>query len=394
MQVTEINVANIKEYENNPRNNDAAVDSVSESIKQFGFKVPILIDSNNIIICGHTRIKAARKLGLDKVPCIVADDLTPEQIKAFRLADNKTCEIAEWNMELLEAELKELSNLELDFSMSDFGFEFEEESEPQEIIEDEAPEVDEDNEPLTKQGDIWQLGEHKLICGDSTSKETIKRLVGEAMADMVVTDPPYNINYQGGTGDKLTIQNDNMSDEEFNSFLTTAFECMNDALKEGGAFYIWYASREHINFETALNKADFQVRQQLIWAKSGLILSRQDYHWQHEPCLYGWKSGATHNWYSDRKQSTLLEFEKPTKNLEHPTMKPVELIAYLISNSSKKNDIVLDIFGGSGTTLIASEQLNRKCYMVEIDPKYCDVIIKRYENFTGQKAVRLETQKN
>lgn len=207
--------------------------------------------------------------------------------------------------------------------------------------------------------------------------------------DLVITDPPYNVAYQGGTNDKLTILNDDMKSDEFNLFLTSAFNNIKEALKNGGAFYIWYASREHINFETALNNADLEVRQQLIWVKNSLVIGRQDYQWKHEPCLYGWKSGASHKWYSDRKQTTILEFDKPLRNGEHPTMKPVALISYLINNSSRKNDIVLDTFGGSGSTLIACEQLDRNCYTMELDPKYCDVIIKRWENLTGLKAEKI-----
>lgn len=209
-------------------------------------------------------------------------------------------------------------------------------------------------------------------------------------ADLVVTDPPYNVDYEGQTKDKLKIENDKMSPEDFKQFLIKAFTRINEVLKEGGAFYIWLASREHVNFETALNEAGLKVRQQLIWNKSSMTLGRQDYQWKHEPCLYGWKDGASHNWYSDRSQTTVMDFAKPNRNGEHPTMKPLELIGYQIKNSSKENDIVTDLFGGSGTTLIACEQLERSCYMMELDPKYADVIIKRWETLTGKKAVKLD----
>lgn len=385
MNIVELRSAELREYENNPRLNDKAVEAVAESIKQFGFKVPIIIDRDNVIVAGHTRLKAAQFLGMEYVPCIVADDLTEEQVKAFRLADNKTAEFAEWDFSALEKELADLSAFDID--MSAFGFDDVIFEETTDIIEDEVPDVDEENEPIAKLGDVWQLGMHRLMCGDSTDNECVSRLMDGNKADVLVTDPPYNVAVENSAG--LTIQNDAMSGEEFRIFLKSAFDRAFECLKDGGAFYVWYASREHINFETALSEANLKVRQQLIWVKNSLVLSRQDYHWKHEPCLYGWKDGAAHNWYSDRAQTTVLEFNRPSKNAEHPTMKPLDLIGYQIQNSSKKNDIVLDLFGGSGSTLIASEQLGRICFMMELDPKYCDVIIKRWEALTGNVAVKL-----
>lgn len=375
----------LREYANNPRNNDSAVNAVAESIKQFGFRVPIVIDGENVIVAGHTRVKAAKQLGLASVPCVVADDLTEEQVKAYRLADNRTAELAEWDMEKLEAELRELADFDL--SAFEFDFDFEECEEKQELIEDDVPELQE--EAICQKGDVWQLGEHRLVCGDSTKASTLDKLMQGAKADLLVTDPPYNVDYEGKTKNGLTIENDSMSGEEFKTFLTSAFERVNENLKDGGAFYVWYASREHINFESALNDADLKVRQQLIWVKNSLVLSRQDYHWKHEPCLYGWKEGASHNWYSDRTQTTVMEFDRPSRNAEHPTMKPLDLIGYQIQNSSQKKDVVLDLFGGSGSTLIACEQLGRICYMCELDEKYCDVIIRRWEALTEQKAEKI-----
>lgn len=404
MNIKDININLLKEYENNPRYNENAVDKVAESIKEFGFKVPIIIDKNNVIITGHTRLKAAQKLGLKKVPCLIADDLSPEQIKAFRLADNKVSEYATWDEEKLYNELLELKVV--DFEIETFGFEtndidistadiesiknkFESETANiTEVVEDNF-DVELPEESISKLGDIYQLGNHCLMCGDSTNKIDVEKLMNGNKADLLVTDPPYNVNYQGATKDALTIENDSMSSEQFNEFLTKAFNRAFESIKNGASFYIWYASREHINFETALKNAGLEVRQQLIWNKNSMVLSRQDYHWKHEPCLYGWKDGANHNWYSDRTQTTILEFNKPARNGEHPTMKPLDLIGYLIKNSSKENDIVLDLFGGSGSTLIASEQLNRQCFMMEYDPKYVDVIIKRWETLTGEKAVKL-----
>lgn len=386
-----LNISELKPYENNPRFNDKAVDAVAASIKEFGFKVPIVVDKNNVIVAGHTRLKAAQKLGLEEIPVIVADDLTEEQIKAFRLADNKVGEIAEWDFEKLEMELKniEMDMSEFNFDMKELTKEFDKNKEVTEDDFDIDKAVEEIDVPTSKRGDVFQLGNHRLMVGDSTSKEDVEKLMNGKKADCVVTDPPYNVAYEGLTKDKLTIMNDKMSPEQFKEFLTEAFRRLHEILKDGGAFYIWLASREQVNFETALNEAGLQVRQQLIWNKNCMTLGRQDYQWKHEPCLYGWKDGASHNWYSDRSQTTVMDFNKPNRNGEHPTMKPLELIGYQIKNSSKENDIVADLFGGSGTTIIACEQLDRRCYTMELDPKYCDVIIKRWEMLTGKKAVKL-----
>ena len=390
MNIKDIRVSELKEYKNNPRHNDGAVSAVAESIKQFGFKVPIVVDRDNVIVAGHTRLKAARQLGLETVPCIIADDLTPEQVKAFRLADNKTAELAEWDFSTLELELSELSGMNLDFDMSDFGFDLSEIEESQEVVEDEVPEVDDEGEPICKQGDIWQLGEHRLMCGDSTSPADVERLMNGEKAHLFLTDPPYNVAYEGATKDKLTIQNDDMSDSEFHEFLHAAFENANNAMRDGAAFYIWHADSEGFNFRSACKGTGWKIRQCLIWVKNTIVLGRQDYQWKHEPCLYGWKEGAAHYFIDDRTQSTVWEFNKPARNGEHPTMKPVELMAKAINNSSRRENIVLDLFGGSGSTLIACEQLERRCYTMELDPKYCDVIIKRWEAFTGETAVKIE----
>lgn len=392
LHIKDVQISDLKEYENNPRHNDGAVSAVAESIKQFGFKVPIVIDRDGVIVAGHTRLKAARKLGLETVPCIVADDLTPEQIKAYRLADNKTGELAEWDFSLLEKELSELSEIDMSmFGFSEDEFDFDSDFDYEEIEDDFDAEEEAENiiEPTTKLGDVWQLGRHRLMCGDSTDAETVEKLMNGNKADLLITDPPYNVAYEGGTADKLTIKNDSMKDEEFFDFLKNAFAAADNVLKEGGAFYIWHADSEGLNFRSACKETGWKVRQCLIWVKNSIVLGRQDYQWKHEPCLYGWKSGAAHYFIDDRTQSTVLEFNKPLKNAEHPTMKPVDLIAKVITNSSKKNNIVLDIFGGSGTTLVACEQLDRICYTMELDEKYCDVIIKRWEDITGEKAVKL-----
>lgn len=376
-------------YEKNPRHNEGAITAVAKSIEKFGFKVPIVVDASNVIVNGHTRLKAAKYLGLKEVPTIIADDLTPEQIKAFRLADNKVGEIATWDEELLNAELDELADLDLDFDMTEFGFDLPDiEGEEVEVIEDEFEE-ELPAEPISKLGDIYQLGRHRLMCGDSTNSLEVEKLMGNKKADLLITDPPYNVAYEGKGKEALTIKNDSKETNEFHSFLYEAFSAAMNNMKLGSSFYVWYASSEVVNFHTALEEAGFLVKQELIWNKNSMVLSRQDYHWKHEPCLYGWASGGSHSWYSDRKQTTILNFDRPTVNKEHPTMKPVALFDYQIKNSSKQGDCILDLFGGSGTTLIACEQNEREAYLMELDPRYVDVIIARWEAFTGEVAVKI-----
>lgn len=379
MQIVNKKINEIKEYENNPRNNDGAVDYVANSIKEFGFKVPIVIDKNDIIVAGHTRYKASKKLGITEIPCIVADDLTEEQIRAFRLIDNKSAELATWDIDLLNIELENIN--EIDMKLYDFDIE----KDLKDVVDDEfnieLPEV-----PKTKYGDIYKLGNHYLMCGDSTNLADIDKLMNNNKADLIITDPPYNVNYEGKTEDNLKIINDHLEDNKFYEFLKSAFENLYTITKEGGAVYIFHADTEGLNFRKSFKEVGFKLAECLIWVKNTFVMGRQDYHWQHEPCLYGWKLGASHYFIYNRSLTTVLNFDKPTRNAEHPTMKPVELFAYLIKNSSKINDIVVDSFGGSGTTIIACEQLERKAYLMEYDPKYCDVIIDRWEKFTNQKA--------
>lgn len=384
MIIHDVLVKDLKPYKNNPRKNDKAVAAVAESIKQFGFKVPVVIDKNNEVVAGHTRIKAALQLGIKTVPCLIADDLTEEQIKAFRLADNKTGELADWDFDLLNVELDELGKLELAFSMADFGFDMDASGETEEDDFDADKALEEIAEPITKPGDLWVLGRHRLICGDSTLP--LERLMNGQQADLILTDLPYNVDYEGGTKEKLKIQNDKMSDDKFLQFLTDAFTRMHECSKKGAAIYVFHADSEGYNFRSAFKQAGYVLRQCLIWEKNSLVLGRQDYQWQHEPILYGWKDGAGHAWYGDRKQTTIIKFDKPLRNSDHPTMKPVGLCGYLIGNSSKEGDIVLDSFGGSGSTLIACEQTGRNCYTQELDPRYCDVILKRFLESTGSDA--------
>lgn len=383
MEIRSVKIKEIKPYDRNAKkHDDTQINNVAESIRQFGFVQPIVIDSNGVIVIGHCRFEAAKRLKYAEVPCIMVDDLTPEQVDALRIVDNKTNE-SPWDIDLLTEELQDL-----DLSMFDFEWELmEETAEATEITEDEAPEVDKTNDPISKFGQIWKLGRHRLMCGDSTSEENVKALLGGAKADLLLTDPPYGVDYTGKTKDALKIQNDAKTDEEMIEFLSSAFRAADAVMKPGAVFYIWYAGTKEHAFDKACQLTGWEVRQILIWAKNTMVMGRQDYQWKHEPCIYGWKGGAGHLWASDRKQTTILEFDRPTANKEHPTMKPIALFDYQIQNNTKGGDIVLDLFGGSGTTIMACEQNGRNACVMEYDPKYVDVIIKRWENFTGEKAV-------
>ena len=387
-QLTYVETAKLKLNPKNPRKNDAAVETVAKSIEKYGFKNPLIADSNLVVYCGNTRLKAARKLKLATVPVIIADDLTAVQIRELALVDNKSGEIAEWDTDLLWEELNELD-------LSDFGDlawgdpvgqstgTAEEDGFDVEVA------VEDVGTPVTKRGDVWLLGRHRLMCGDSTDEEAVKKLMGRERADLLLTDPPYNVDYTGKTREKLTLKNDAMSDGEFRRFLVAAFKSADSAMKSGAAFYVWHADSNGLTVRQACGDVGWQVRQCLIWVKNVFVLGRQDYQWQHEPCLYGWKEGA-HYFTDDRTQSTVWEESKPNRNGEHPTMKPIQLMVRAIENSTKAQGIVLDLFGGSGTTLVACEQLpSRKCRMMELDEVYCDVIIKRWEQLTGKKAVKI-----
>ena len=384
MNIVNVKIAEVTPYANNPRNNDAAVESVAKSIEKFGFIGAIILNKDKVIINGHTRVKACKKLGMETVPAIIVDHLTKEQEDALRIADNKTGEIAEWNEDLLRAELKALE--EAGFGIEDLGFD---NSELEALLEGDvsvsvgetdpnaAPEVPE--VAVSRLGEVYVLGNHRLVCGDATKAEDVGRVCKEGEADMWLTDPPYNVAYEGSNG--LTIQNDSMEDVKFREFLRTAFGHAEKTLKPGAPFYIFHADSEGYNFRGACHDIGLRVRQCLVWKKNALVLGRQDYQWIHEPCLYGWKEGGPHPWYADRSQTTVMEFNKPKKNDVHPTMKPVEMLVYLLQNSSKRGDVVLDTFGGSGSTLIACEQTGRVCKTVELDPRYCDAIRRRWAEF-------------
>jgi DNA modification methylase len=390
LQVDYIDINCIIPYENNPRKNKQAVDKVAASIQEFGFKVPILIDKNMIIIAGHTRYKAAKKLQLKEIPTIKVEDLTHKQIKALRIADNKTGEIAEWDFELLLIELEELKTDGFNLELTGFDL-----SEIESLIDEYKPEEIEDDgfdiegelenieDPLTKKGDIWLLGNHRLMCGNSTSMSEVNKLMDGIKAKMVFTDPPYNIAYEGKTEDKLTIQNDNMVDSEFYNFLLSVFKNYSEIMDEGAAIYVCHADSKGEYFRKAFREAGLKLAECIIWAKDSFVMGRQDYHWRHEPILYGWKEGKAHYFIDDRTQDTVWEIKRPKRNEEHPTMKPILLCAKAIKNSSKPIEIVTDLFGGSGSTLIACDEVDRICYTMEIDEKYCDVIVNRYIKYKG-----------
>lgn len=380
MELRRVNVNRIIPYENNPRKNDDAVKAVAESIKQCEYVSPIIVDENMVILAGHTRLKALKSLNITECDVIVKCGLSDEQKRKYRILDNKTNEFAQWDMDALMEELEGL-----DFEGFDFQFDLPEQNETAEVLEDEAPEVNESEPPITQPGNIWLLGRHRLMCGDSTVITDVDKLMDGRQADMLLTDPPYNVDYTGGTKDALKIKNDHMKDGAFRQFLTDAFTCADAVMKPGAVFYIWHADSEGYNFRGACRDVGWKVRECLIWIKNSLVMGRQDYHWKHEPCLYGWKEG-THLWASDRKQTTVLNFDRPTKNDLHPTMKPVKLFDYQIHNNTKGGDIVLDLFGGSGTTVAACEQNGRTAYCMELDARYCDVIVKRWENLTGKQA--------
>ena len=385
MEIKNCKIHLLKPYKKNAKkHSDVQIKNVAESIQEFGWQQPIVVDENYVIIIGHCRYEAAKLLKLDEVPVAIAK-LDEEQANKLRLLDNKTNE-SEWDVDLLFDQVPELDfgNYELDWGLP---------TEKQDVEEDEF-DIDEamKEEAFVQYGDIFKCGRHFVMCGDSTLLDDVKRLMGGVQADLLLTDPPYNVDYEGTAG---KIENDNMEDVEFREFLKEAFSNANDVMKPGASFYIWHADSEGFNFRGACHDVGWQVRQCLIWNKNTLVMGRQDYQWKHEPCLYGWKNGAAHKWYSGRSETTVLDYNKPKHNDLHPTMKPLDLFSYLIQNStqgmskSKKPDVVLDLFGGSGTTLIACEQLNRTCYTMELDPKYCSVLIRRWEEYTGQDAVKL-----
>lgn len=396
-------------YARNSRtHSDGQVAQIAASIDEFGM-VGAIVVRDGVIAKGHGTLAAVRKLyaagkrlypppgraqGAEPfpegtVPVLDASGWTDGQFRAFVIADNKLAEAAGWDEELLRLELGDLQGMGFDLEL--IGFDAVElgsllEPDPKAGLTDDdaAPELQ--STPVSQPGDVWRLGTHRVMCGDSLSLDHVTQLMDGHKADLIVTDPPYNVAYQGGTADKLTIQNDSMSDEAFYRFLLDAYTAMFASAKDGAGIYVFHADSEGTNFRKALTDAGFKLAQCCVWVKQSLVLGRQDYHWQHEPVLYGWKPTGAHRWYSDRKQSTVWNFDRPSRNDVHPTMKPVVLIEYPITNSSRGGDLVLDLFGGSGSTLIACEKTGRHARLMELDPRYCDVIVRRWQDFTGQQA--------
>lgn len=379
-----INIDELIPYANNARTHSKdQINKLRSSLREFGFINPILIDKDYNILAGHGRVMAAREEGIKEVPCVLVEHLTEAQKKAYILADNRLAMDAGWDDEMLALELENLK--ELDFDMDLTGFDAAEIDELFSNIHDKDVQDDDFDvdaalaeEPISKQGDIWLLGRHRLICGDSTKAEIYEKLMEGKKANLCVTDPPYNVNYTAGSENERKIKNDNMEDKNFYEFLLASFKNIFNSLDDGAAAYIFHADTEGLNFRKAFKDAGFHLANVCIWAKQSLVLGRSDYQWQHEPILYGWKPTGKHRWYADRKQTTIWNFDRPTKSELHPTMKPVPLVAYPIQNSSMSNCIVLEPFAGSGSTLIACEQLGRICYAIELDEKYADVIVKRY----------------
>jgi len=387
MKIELVQIDKVIPYANNPRKNEMAVAKVAASIKEFGFRQPIVVDSEFVVVAGHTRLFAARQLGLAEVPVHVADGLTPSQIKAYRIADNRTAQESEWDEELLKIELGELESLEFNLELT--GFDADELSKlvlPAEIDgltdEDNVPEISVEK-AITKPGDLWVLGDHRLLCSDSTNSDSLELVLNGSLASMVFTDPPYNVDYVNDAGDK--IKNDNLNADEFYKFLLST--CKNLIQYCKGAIYIAMGASELHTLYKAFVAAGGHWSTFIIWAKNHFALGRSDYQRQYEPILYGWGKGKTRHWCGHRNISDIWNIAKPSSNDLHPTMKPVELVMKAIENSSKPGGIVLDPFAGSGSTLIACEKLNRVARLIEIDPKYCDCVIKRWQEFTGQIAI-------
>ena len=441
VELREVEIATLRPYERNAKQHGKEqVERIARSIRELGFLSPCLIDQELNVIAGHGRILAAKTIGMETVPCVFVEGLTEEQRKAYILADNRLTEMGEWDMDLVQQELAALADADFDISLTGFD--------PDLRFDDSMGQIQDDGwtgaeeklaeEPSSCVGDIYQLGNHRLMCGDSTDPEMVAALMNGEKADMLVTDPPYNIGLGGDesgsaqSNDEMSkrrkkqddgafLLNDNLGEKEFVEFLTKAMTNAKDALREGGAFYVWYATRTTEQFLDGMRKAGLEVKQILIWVKSHFTLGRQDYQWQHEPCLYGWKDGAAHYFVDSRKQSTVIEDlmpdlahmkkaemeallkeiyaeetatdviheSKPNVSELHPTMKPIKLIARQIRNSSQPGEKVLDLFGGSGTTMIACEQMDRQCFMMEFDPHYADVIVDRWEALTGRKALKV-----
>ena len=386
-----VNIDRLVPYTRNARTHSKEqILQLRASLREFGFVNPVIVDKDLNVIAGHGRIMAAKEEGITEVPCVFAEHLTEAQKRAYIIADNRLALNAGWDAEMLSVEIADLQGSDFDINL--LGFDDAELNKLLGSVEDvKDDDFDVERElqkpAITKPGDLWLLGKHRLVCGDSTKPDTFALLMDGKLANLVVTDPPYNVNYEGTAG---KIKNDNMAGDKFYQFLLEAFILTEKAMAKDASIYVFHADTEGLNFRRAFSDAGFYLSGTCIWKKQSLVLGRSPYQWQHEPILFGWKKAGKHAWYSDRKQSTIWEFDKPRKNADHPTMKPVPLIAYPILNSSLTGCIVLDPFGGSGSTLIACEQTDRVCHTVELDEKFCDVIVKRYiEQAGGTKNVFL-----
>lgn len=417
-------------YDNNPRKNDHAVAAVAQAIDQFGFRVPVLIKGEGQVIDGHLRLKAAKHIGLQEVPILRADDMSEAQVRAFRISINKMAELAQWDLALLKKELEALKTMDFDLGLTGFA----------EVDLDDLLGIDSDSgkdnaipplqdKAISTLGDLWIMGEHRLLCGDSRSREDVTKLMADGMADMVFIDPPYNVDYEGKAG---KIKNDKMKDDEFLAFLEQTFAAVTAIMHPGAGIYVAHADAGHLGliFRQAFLKAGLKLASVLVWRKDNFVLGRADYHWQHEPILYGWRPGASHRWYGGRKKTTIQDFgsqtgavtrigehhyqlqlgnevfvisghelqveavastviheDKPLSSDLHPTMKPVALVERFVVNSSRVGEVVADTFGGSGTTLIACEKRKRKGRIMELDPRFVDVIVRRWQEYTGGQAI-------
>ena len=373
-----VDISKLIPYQNNARTHSKEqINKLRSSLREFGFVNPVIIDREYNVIAGHGRIAAAREEGIAQVPCVFVDHLTEAQKKAYILADNRMALDAGWDEDLLRVELEALEEMGYDLGLT--GFDDKELAALFPAKEAKEDDFDVENElqkpTFTKAGDVWILGRHRLVCGDATDPAVYDVLMDGTKANLVITDPPYNVNYEGSAG---KIQNDNMADEKFYEFLLAAFQNMEKVMAPDASIYVFHADTEGLNFRRAFADSGFYLSGCCIWKKQSLVLGRSPYQWQHEPVLYGWKKNGKHQWYTGRKETTIWEFDKPKKNSDHPTMKPIPLLAYPIGNSSMANSVVLDPFGGSGSTLIACEQTERICRTIELDEKFCDVIVNRY----------------
>ena len=385
-QMTLVEIDKLIPYINNARTHSKEqINKLRSSLREFGFINPVIIGRDYGIIAGHGRVMAAREEGISEVPCVFVDHLTEAQKKAYIIADNRMALDAGWDEELLRVEIEALQAEAFDISLTGFG-----DDELSDLFGKDEDAIEDDDYDLTaalekaafvEKGDVWVVGRHRLVCGDATSAEDVALLMDGKKANLIVTDPPYGVSFKSNSG--LTIKNDSMKDEEFYNFLHKSFENMVAHLESGGSAYVFHADTEGLTFRKAFIDAGFHLAGVCIWSKNSLVLGRSDYQWQHEPVLYGFLKNGKHRWYSDRKQTTIWNFNKPKRNENHPTSKPLDLLSYPIRNSSQENAIVIDTFGGSGSTLMACEQTNRICFTMELDEKYASVILRRYVEDTG-----------